>query len=182
MQKRIDAVLEVSAELLDIYQWQSKGIIDKVWTSVSLKDQIQKAEDLFKLIAQKKSITISYEVPEGQVNVKAGEEELEKVLNNLISNAIKYTPTGGNISVHLALVDKQVILRVKDNGIGISSDDVPKIFSEFFRTKEAKKIDPDGRGLGLPFVKKIVESLGGTIRVESEKGQGTEFIVTLPKI
>ena len=182
MQKRIDSVLEVSAELLDIYQWQSKGIIDKVWTSVSLKDQIQKAEDLFKLIAQKKGITISYELPEEQVNVKAGEEELEKVLNNLISNAIKYTPTGGSISVHLTLVDKQVTLRVKDNGIGISSDDVPKIFGEFFRTKEAKVIDPGGRGLGLPFVKKIVESLGGTIRVESEKGQGTEFIVTLPKI
>jgi signal transduction histidine kinase len=182
MQKRIDSVLEVSAELLDIYQWQSKGIIDKVWTSVSLKDQIQKAEDLFKLIAQKKGITISYKVPEEQVNVKAGEEELEKVLNNLISNAIKYTPTGGSISVRLTLLDKQVTLRVKDNGIGISSEDAPKIFSEFFRTKEAKVIDPGGRGLGLPFVKKIVESLGGTIRVESEKGQGTEFIVTLPKI
>jgi len=182
MQKRIDSVLEVSAELLDIYQWQSKGIIDKVWTSLSLKDQIQKAEDLFKLIAQKKGITISYEVPEEQVNVKAGEEELEKVLNNLISNAIKYTPTGGNISVHLTLVDKQVTVRVKDNGIGISAEDVPKIFSEFFRTKEAKVIDPDGRGLGLPFVKKIVESLGGAIRVESEKGLGTEFMVTLPKI
>ena len=182
MQKRIDSVLEVSAELLDIYQWHSKGIIDKVWTSVSLKDQIQKAEDLFKLIAQKKDITISYEVPEEQVNVKAGEEELEKVLNNLISNAIKYTPTGGSISVVLTLVDKQVTLRVKDNGIGISSEDVPKIFNEFFRTKEAKVIDPDGSGLGLPFVKKIVESLGGTIRVKSEKGQGTEFMVTLPRI
>ena len=182
MQKRIDSVLEVSAELLDIYQWQSKGIIDKVWTSVSLKDQIQKAEDLFKLIAQKKGITISYKVPEEQVNVKAGEEELEKVLNNLISNAIKYTPTGGSISVRLTLLDKQVTLRVKDNGIGISSEDAPKIFSEFFRTKEAKVIDPGGRGLGLPFVKKIVESLGGTIRVESEKGQGTEFMVTLPGI
>jgi len=182
MQKRIDSVLEVSAELLDIYQWQSKGIIDKVWTSVSLKDQIQKAEDLFKLIAQKKGIIISYEVPEEQVNVKAGEEDLEKVLNNLISNAIKYTPTGGSISVLLTLADKQVTLRVKDNGIGISSEDVPKIFSEFFRTKEAKVLDPDGSGLGLPFVKKIVESLGGTIRVESEKGQGTEFMVTLPII
>jgi Signal transduction histidine kinase len=121
-------------------------------------------------------------VPEEQVNVKAGEEELEKVLNNLISNAIKYTPTGGNIFVHLVPADKQVTLRVKDNGIGISSEDVPKIFSEFFRTKEAKMIDPDGRGLGLPFVKKIVETLGGTIRVESEKGLGTEFMVTLPKI
>ena len=182
MQKRIDSVLGVSAELLDIYQWQSKGIIDEVWRSVSLKDQIQKAEDLFKLIAQKKSITISYEVPEEQVNVKAGEEELEKVLNNLISNAVKYTPTGGNISVVLRLVDKQVTLRVKDNGIGISSEDVPKIFNEFFRTKEAKVIDPDGSGLGLPFVKKIVESVGGTIRVESEKGQGTEFMVTFPII
>ena len=181
MQKRIDSVLELSAELLDIYQWQSKGIIDTAWASVSLKDQIRQAEDLFKFIAQKKGITISYEVPEGQVNIKAGEEELEKVLNNLISNAIKYTPTGGNISVRLAVTGKQAILRVKDNGIGISSDDLPKIFGEFFRTREAKMIDPDGRGLGLPFVKKIVETLGGTIRVESEKGQGTEFIVNLPK-
>jgi signal transduction histidine kinase len=182
MQKRIDSVLELSAELLDIYKWQSKGVIDMALTSVSLKDQIQKAEDLFKLIAQKKSIKISYEVPDEQVNVKAGEEELEKVLNNLISNAIKYTPIGGNISVVLRLVDKQVTLRVKDNGIGISSEDVPKIFNEFFRTKEAKVIDPEGSGLGLPFVKKIVESLGGTIRVKSEKGQGTEFMVTLPRI
>ena len=182
MQKRIDSVLEVSAELLDIYQWQSKGIIDKVWTSVSLKDQIQKAEDLFKLIAQKKGIIISYEVPEEQVNVKAGEEDLEKVLNNLISNAIKYTPTGGSISVLLTLVDKQVTVRVKDNGIGISSEDVPKIFNEFFRTKEAKVLDPDGSGLGLPFVKKIVESLGGTIRAESEPGRGTEFTITFPTV
>jgi signal transduction histidine kinase len=104
------------------------------------------------------------------------------VLNNLISNAIKYTPTRGSISVHLTLVDKQVTLHVKDNGIGIFSEDVPKIFSEFFRAKEAKVIDPGERGLGLPFVKKIVESLGGTIRVESEKGQGTELMVTLPRI
>jgi signal transduction histidine kinase len=180
MQKRIDSVLEVSAELLDIYQWQAKGIIDKVWTLVSLKDQILKAEDLFQLIAQEKGLTLSYHVPEAQVNVKAGEDELEKVLNNLISNAIKYTPTGGDISVHLELADKQATLRVKDNGIGIAAEDIPKIFSEFFRTKEAKMIDPDGRGLGLPFVKKIVESLDGTIRVKSEKRQGTEFIVTLP--
>jgi Signal transduction histidine kinase len=180
MQKRIDSVLELSAELLDIYKWQSKWVIDKALTSVYLKDQIQKAEDLFKLIAQKKGITISYEVPEKQVNVKAGEEELEKVLNNLISNAIKYTPTGGNISVQLSLTDKQVTIRIKDNGIGISSEDVPKIFNEFFRTKEAKVIDPDGSGLGLPFVKKIVESLGGAIRVESEKGLGTEFTIIFP--
>ena len=182
MQKRIDSVLELSAELLDIYQWQSKGIIDTLKTSVSLNDQIRKAEDLFKLVAQKQGITITYNIPEEQVNVKAGEEALEKILNNLISNAIKYTPTGGNVSVHLAVADKQATLRVKDNGIGIPSEDVPKIFGEFFRTKEAKIIDPEGSGLGLPFVKKIVESLGGTIRVESEKGQGTEFIVTLSKI
>jgi len=57
---------------------------------------------------------------------------------------------------------------------------VPKIFNEFFRTKEAKVIDPDGSGLGLPFVKKIVESLGGAIRVESEKGLGTEFTIIFP--
>lgn len=180
MQKRIDSVLEVSSGLLDIYQWQSKvpvGIIPPI----SLKEQIQKAANLFKVIAQKKGITIMYKLPEKEVFLKATEEELEKILNNLITNAIKYTPAGGNILVGLSTSDSRVILSIKDTGIGISSEDLPKIFSEFFRTKEAKTIDPDGRGLGLPFVKRIVESLGGLIKVESELGKGTEFIIVFPQ-
>lgn len=180
MQKRIESVLEVSAELLDIYQWQTKmpGV---GWAPISLKEQVQKAEDLFKVIAQKKGLTIAYELPDEDVTLRTTEEEVEKILNNLISNAVKYTPPGGSIAVRLSASDNRVFLRVKDTGIGISSEDIPKIFSEFFRTKEAKTIDPDGRGLGLPFVKKIVESLGGSIKVDSEKGKGTEFVVTFPQ-
>jgi len=182
MQKRIDSFLEVSTGLLDIYQWQSKGI-EQGWTQISFKEQILKAEDLFKIIAQKKGITIQFALPEEEVTVRATEEELEKVLNNLISNAIKYTPSGGSVFVTLTKDAKWVILRIKDTGIGISTEDLPKLFVEFFRTKEAKTVDPSGRGLGLAFVKKIVESLGGTIRGKSDnaKGAGTEFVVTLPR-
>jgi len=180
MQKRIDSVLEVSASLLDLYQWQSKRIIDQEWKEVSVREQIQKAEELFKLIAEKKGVKIYYELTDSPVIVKATEEEVEKIINNLISNAIKYTPAGGEIRVCLERRENQAVFRVKDTGIGISAEDLSKIFTEFFRTKEAKLLDPEGRGLGLPFVKKIVDALGGVIRVESEKGKGTEFSVTFP--
>jgi signal transduction histidine kinase len=72
-------------------------------------------------------------------------------------------------------------LRVKDTGIGVASEDVPKIFKEFFRTQRAKRMDPDGSGLGLPLVKRIVEGLGGDITMESVEDQGSEVIVTLPR-
>jgi signal transduction histidine kinase len=71
----------------------------------------------------------------------------------------------------------RIELRIKDTGIGISSEDMPRIFREFYRSKGAKKMDPNGRGLGLAFVKKIVESLGGVITVNSEEGKGTEFVI-----
>ena len=76
--------------------------------------------------------------------------------------------------------DEQVIVRVKDTGIGIDPDDLPKIFDGFFRSKKAKEMDPYGRGMGLPFVKKVVETLGGRIDIKSDRTTGTEFILSFP--
>ena len=72
-------------------------------------------------------------------------------------------------------------LDIDGYGIGINDQDIPKIFDEFFRSKGAKKIDPYGKGLGLPFVKQLVEGLGGTIRVKSKKGKGSEFTLVFPE-
>ena len=179
MYRRIESVLGLSAELLNMYQWQSRGI-DVSCALISIKEQLQRAVDLFRVMAEEKGLTITVVLPDKDLTIMGTEEDMEEVLNNLITNAIKYTPIGGSIFVGLSASESQVIMRVKDSGIGISSEDLPKIFNEFFRTKEAKMIDPDGTGLGLPFIKKIVESLGGTIRANSEKGKGTEFIITFP--
>ncbi|UCG67485.1 MAG: GAF domain-containing sensor histidine kinase [Deltaproteobacteria bacterium] len=178
--KRIDSVMEISGGLLDIYQWQSRRP-DVKQVPLSIKEQIQRAVDLFKASAQEKGLNLTGALPDEDLILMGTEDEMEKILNNLITNAIKYTPSGGSILLEPSTSESHLILRVKDTGIGIPEDDIPKIFEESFRTKEAKKIDPYGKGLGLHFVKKVVETLGGSIRVKSDKGKGTEFILAFPK-
>ncbi len=177
MYKRIESVLGISSELLHIYQWQAGGLAKKL-EKISLTAQVRKAADLFQALAQEKGLSLAVEIPEKELFVMGTEEDLEEILNNLITNAIKYTPPPGTITISHSQRGRQVELYTKDTGIGIQSADLPKVFNEFYRTKQAKELDPDGTGLGLPFVKKVVESLGGTIRAKSEGGKGTEFIVT----
>ncbi|MFH1123274.1 MAG: GAF domain-containing sensor histidine kinase [Pseudomonadota bacterium] len=178
--KRIESFVEESKGLLDIYQWQSR-MPDIKLVPLSLREQVQKAVDLFTASAQEKGLSISVVLPDKDLTLMGTEDEIEKILNNLITNAIKYTPSGGSLFLGLSDSDDQVILKVKDTGIGIDPDDIPKIFGGFFRTREAKEMDPYGRGMGLPFVKKVVETLGGTISVKSDKTIGTEFSVAFPK-
>jgi two-component system phosphate regulon sensor histidine kinase PhoR len=180
MYRRIESFKEVSKGLLDIYQWESRKLDVKL-VPLSIKEQIQKVVDMFMASAQEKGLSMNVSLPDEDLILMATEEEIENILNNLITNAIKYTPNGGSIFLSLSDSGGQVIIIVKDTGIGIDPEDVPKIFDRFFRTRKAKKIDPYGRGLGLPFIKKVVEALGGTIRMKSDKGKGTEFILTFPK-
>jgi len=178
--RRIEALSEVSTGLWDLHQWRSKSR-DIEYGPLSMKEQIQNTVDLFKASALQKGLRINLSLPNEELISMGSEQEMEKILNNLITNAIKYTPKGGNISVDLSASQKDLILRIQDTGIGIASVNIPKIFDEFFQTKEAKKIDPYGRGLGLPLVRNLVERMGGTIRVNSEKGEGTEFVLIFPR-
>jgi signal transduction histidine kinase len=105
---------------------------------------------------------------------------ISQVLDNLVSNAIKYSPDGGNVVVSLAQDGEQVICRVRDTGMGMSSEDQAEVFSKFFRTSNVRRTAIPGVGLGLSISKAIVEAHGGTIEVESKLGEGTTFIVRLP--
>ena len=178
--RRIDSLMEVSTDLLDIYEWQTKRP-DTQSINLSMNVQIQRAVDLFKTSALEKGLTMDVDLPDQDLILMGSEDEIEKILNNLITNAIKYTPKEGNISMALSASGGNVVFMIKDTGIGINDEDIPKIFDEFFRSKGAKKIDPYGKGLGLPFVKQLVEGLGGTIRVKSEKGKGSEFTLVFPE-
>ncbi len=129
-----------------------------------------------------KSIRIEKDIEEGLPDVEADPDRITQVFHNLLGNSIKFTPTNGVIVVRIRLRkgDLQVQVSVADNGIGISKDDLPKVFDKFYQTGERVSTDISGTGIGLSITKEIVELHGGKIWVESEKGRGAEFIFTLP--
>lgn len=118
--------------------------------------------------------------------VDADRGELEQVFFNLLDNAIKYTPSGGRVSLTVEATGKSVAVSIADTGIGILKEDLPRVFERFWRADRARKFPGEagtatgGTGLGLSIVKHIVEAHGGTIVAESELGKGSRFTVTLP--
>ena len=106
--------------------------------------------------------------------------KMSQVFYNLIDNAVKYTPDGGNISVSLVREGKQAVWRVRDNGVGIPEEDLPHVFERFYRVDKARSRETGGTGLGLSIVKQITALHGGEVTVESTLGHGSAFTVTLP--
>ncbi|MFN8450861.1 MAG: ATP-binding protein [Anaerolineae bacterium] len=100
---------------------------------------------------------------------------IREAIENLISNAIKYTPDGGRICVRAFIQDDQLHFNVEDNGIGIPKEHLPRIFETFYRAKQAGSEGIEGRGLGLSLVKTIIERHGGEVWIESEQGSGSRF-------
>jgi signal transduction histidine kinase len=107
---------------------------------------------------------------------------LGQAVSNLITNAIKYTPQGGQISISVTNEDGQVVVMVKDDGIGIPSADLPYIFDKFYRVQNKETEDIAGSGLGLSIVKSIVEKHQGRIWVRSQEGMGSTFAFLLPAV
>jgi signal transduction histidine kinase len=107
---------------------------------------------------------------------------LRRVLDNLVGNAIKFTSTGGTITVHVRQEANYVVLEVRDTGIGIADDQLGRIFERFYQVDSYSKRQYGGMGLGLALVKEVVEAHGGTVSVISELGEGSTFIVALPII
>jgi two-component system phosphate regulon sensor histidine kinase PhoR len=111
----------------------------------------------------------------------ADEEAVNQILDNLVDNALKYTPPGGRIGVSWRAEDGQVCLEVQDTGIGIPEQDLPHIFERFYRVDKARSRELGGTGLGLSIVKHLVHAMHGTVQATSRLGQGTTFSVRLPR-
>jgi signal transduction histidine kinase len=112
--------------------------------------------------------------------VRGNARRLEQVVTNLVGNAIKYTPSGGNIAVTLATEGAYLMLRVEDTGIGIPLEDQPHVFDKLYRVQSEETADISGTGLGLSIVKSIVEKHNGRVWVESQPDKGSTFVVLLP--
>ncbi|MFM8321888.1 MAG: response regulator [Chloroflexota bacterium] len=132
--------------------------------------------------AGQKSQALLTDFAPGPLAVRADALLLQQMVNNLLSNAVKYTPPGGRITLSAHPAGRQVELRFADTGIGIAAHELPRLFQKFYRVENDDTREIEGTGLGLAIVKSIAENHGGQVRVESRRGEGTTFIVTLPAL
>jgi two-component system phosphate regulon sensor histidine kinase PhoR len=130
--------------------------------------------------AAQKKLTIGIECPANLPHVRADANLLREAVQNLLDNAVRYTPKGGKVTLEGSTRDGVVILAVRDTGIGIPKGEQQRIFERFYRVDPARSRELGGTGLGLSITKHIVEAQGGHIEVESEVGRGSTFRVFLP--
>jgi signal transduction histidine kinase len=166
-------------DLLLMAQIQSGGLPLEL-DEVVLNDLIARAGEAAKPFAESKHIDLDFDTDPAIVTTQADADRLGQVLDNLVSNAIKYTPDGGGVSIRMTHTDDAATIAVSDTGIGIPQDEQAQMFGRFFRTSNARDSGVDGSGLGLAITRGIVEAHGGTIGFDSIEGQGSTFHFTLP--
>ncbi len=146
-----------------------KGLMDKV------------VRNLDHSIHEKKH-TFVYDPPASALYTYGDEDAIEQVIINIVSNAIKYTPEEGELRLYLEEEQSTVSLTVQDNGIGIPSQDMPRVFERFYRVDKARSREMGGTGLGLSIAQQIIEAHGGSIHLYSREGKGTRVVIRLPKV
>jgi signal transduction histidine kinase len=171
-----DRVLLMLNTLMDISEAES-GTLQLRQEKVLLGDIVARAIDLYRDVAEAKGVALTSRL-QPDVSVMADGTRLQQVAANLIDNALKYTPSGGQVAVEVAQEGGRALLRVRDNGAGIKPDELPRIWDRLFRGDASRA--ERGLGLGLSLVKAIVKAHGGTVDVASELGKGSTFTVTLP--
>lgn len=147
---------------------------------VSPRELLERALAAHQAAAAEAGLTIHVEADANLPTVHVDPERMMQVLNNLVTNAIRFTPAGGRITLAAAAAADRVYLRVSDTGIGIPAADLPYVFERFYRGDKARHTTIGESGLGLAIVRSLVEAHGGTITVTSEEGKGTTFTITLP--
>ena len=149
-------------------------------TMFSLVDLTKNVVEKMQYLAQEKNHKLEFVVTVEPPRVYADKAAIEQVIMNIISNSIKYTKDGGEITVYVGSINSNVYIKVKDNGIGIPKQDLNRIFERFYRVDKARSRKMGGTGLGLSIVKEMVDGNDGTIEILSEVDKGTEVIITLP--
>lgn len=137
--------------------------------------------DMLSIHAKEKEITLHTSIDPDPVVIWGNPDRVEQMLINLVDNGIKYNKPGGSVTVKVFDNEKNVNLLVSDTGIGIAEEHIPRLFERFYRVDKGRSRSMGGTGLGLAIVKHIVMSMNGLIEVHSKLGEGTEFLVTLPK-
>jgi len=147
----------------------------------SLKDTVSSDIESVKTKAEDKNITLSSSIEPTVDKVFGNQFSIEETITNLLLNSIKYTPTNGTVQVQVKDNGETVLVEISDTGIGIPANEIDKVFDEFFRASNARRVERDGTGLGLSIAKQTIQRHGGHIWVESQEGKWTKISFTLPK-
>ena len=176
IERQGNQLLDLVNQLLEISK-VSSAIGKQPTQTADIAAYTEMAVEGFREVGRQRGIAVTFSASERPMVTNFEPDYLNKILNNLIGNALKFTPEGGEVSVSLAADKRKLRLTVADTGMGISPEDLPHIFEPFYQS------DPDsgiGSGVGLTLVKQIVDALRGKIEVESKQGQGTKFMVSIP--
>jgi signal transduction histidine kinase len=146
---------------------------------VDLVALIAEACDLFEPVADEQKVTVTFHRPTASVTVQGNAAALQRMVANLLDNAIKYTPAGGKVWIHLHIGKQEVEIQFQDTGIGIAPDDAPHIFERFYRCDRSRR--HPGSGLGLSLARAVARAHDGTLEVHSKPGEGSLFTVHLPR-
>jgi signal transduction histidine kinase len=178
--KKIDSLLELINDLLDMAKIEA-GQATQHQVPTDIGKIIEDTVALMEERAKSQGIQLRY-LCDGIKPVQADPKRMEEIFNNLITNSINYSPDGGEVTVWAKGLGEYLEIKVSDTGVGIPTEELPKIFDRFYRVKDRRTRQVMGTGLGLAIVKGIVEAHRGTIDVESTPGEGTTFKILLPVI
>lgn len=145
-----------------------------------LGELVKKCQEKLQVEINKKSHQVECFVTANVPPVKADKDGIERVVLNIMTNSIKYTPDGGNIKIYVGFVYNDAYIKIIDNGIGIPEEDLNRIFERFYRVDKARTREMGGTGLGLSIAKEILDQNKGSIDIKSEKGKGTEVVIRIP--
>ena len=147
---------------------------------ISIVDLVRGSIEKMEIEAKNKGQQLEFYVIGDIPYVRADYDGIEQVVLNVLSNAIKYTPENGKITVYISKIYNEVQIKVVDTGIGIPKEDIPRVFERFYRVDKARSREMGGTGLGLSIAKEIIEAHSGSVAIKSEPGKGTEVILKLP--
>lgn len=176
VEKNVSILMRLVNEILDFRKIQNKKM-ELTLSEFELTHYLKEWARTFESIATKRKIKVELITP-APIRLCADIYKVERICYNLLSNALKYTSEGGSITIKAKSTDETVEICIKDTGKGIAKEDIKHIFDRFYQVRNSNK---DGTGIGLAIVKAFTELQGGTAKVESEVGKGSEFTITLPK-
>ncbi|MDM7998577.1 MAG: ATP-binding protein [Dehalococcoidia bacterium] len=177
MNAEVDRLAQMVQEMGDLSRIES-GEVPLQKRAVNVADVVERAVERLKAQADRAGLRLQNQVASDLPPVTADDARLEQVLVNLMHNAIKFTPPGGQVSVSAKAGDGSLVVSVSDTGVGIPEDDLPRVFERFYKGDKARS--SGGTGLGLAIAKHVVEAHGGRIWVESVEGKGSTFSFSIP--
>lgn len=178
LQRETDRLVRLSNDLLFLARLDAAPLS---WMpeQINLSDLLGAVIDQSRIVAEQKSITVNTQMP-ASLPINGVADHLIRLFLNVLDNAVKYTPAGGQVTVTAITSRNEVIVTIQDSGPGIAPDHLPHLFERFYRVERGRGSDTGGSGLGLAIAYQIARAHSGSIRVESKPGAGSSFIITLP--